>query len=117
MNFEMQKALMLAENIYGFIKFVHKSYEDKNSFRFHLDKLYQVKLLIEEYKFQLIADELWRINQFEWDAKYSYLLVDWFVKGFNVIEEYVTIHTNELFLLETRLYTLKNLSLSFNNGK
>jgi hypothetical protein len=113
MNFEMQKAIMLSENIDGFIKYVYKNYESKNSFRFNLDKLYQIKLLIEEYKFQILADELWRINQFEWDGKYTFLLVDSFIKGINVIDEYVNNNSNELFLLEARLYTLKNLSLSF----
>lgn len=113
MNFEMQKAIMLSENIDGFIKFVINNYDKKNSIRFHTDKLYQIKLFIEEYKFQLLADELWRINQFEWDEKYTLLLVDSFVKGINVIDEYVNNNSNDLFLLKARLYTLKSLSELF----
>lgn len=112
MNFEMQKAIMLAEKINDFIKLVQK-YRANNSTHLNGDKLYQIKLFIEEYKFQLLADELYRINQYEWDGKYTYLLVDSFIKGILVIDEYVNHHSNDLFLLKARIYTLKNLSLSF----
>jgi hypothetical protein len=113
MEFEMQKAIMLSENIKSFIKFVQHHHENKNSFRFHPDKLYQIKLFIEEYKFQLIADELWRINQYDWDGKYTHILVDLFIDGINVIDEFVHNHSSDLFLLRGRLFTLKSLSLSF----
>jgi hypothetical protein len=114
MNFEMQKALMLAEKIHDFINYVQKYHDTKNSSLFQKDKLYQIKLLINEYKFRLLADELHRINQYEWDEKYSFLLVDSFIKGFDVIEEYVNNYSDDLFLLKARLYTLRSLSLSFN---
>lgn len=117
MNFEMQKAIMLSKNINGFIKFVKEHHKNKNSFRFHPEKLYQIKLFIEEYKFQILADELHRINQFEWDGKYTYLLVDEFIKGIEVIDEYVKNYSNDLFLLKAKIYTLKNLSTSFSRVK
>ncbi|MBV7508259.1 hypothetical protein KW850_23860 [Bacillus sp. sid0103] len=113
MNFEMQKANLLAENIKGFIKYVNKSHDNKNSTRFTPDKLYQIKLLNEEYRFQILADELIRINQFDWDGKYTYYLVDQFKEGLTIIEEYVNNHYDDLFLLTGRLYTLKSLSQSF----
>lgn len=111
MNFEMQKAIMLAENIKYFIGFVHKL---KNSSMVNQDKLYQVKLFVEEYKFKILADELFRINQFDWDEKYTYFLVDDIMKGIATIEEYVNNNYNDLYILTARIYTLKNLSLSFN---
>lgn len=113
MKFEMQKAILLAENINDFIKFVQKHYDNKDSGKFHHDKLYQVKLLIEEYKFQIIADELHRINVFDWNEKYTHYLVEWFIKGLAIINEYVQNHYDDLFLLTARLHTLKSLSLSF----
>ncbi|MDR6123995.1 hypothetical protein QFZ87_003592 [Bacillus sp. SLBN-46] len=114
MEFERQKAIMLAENITSFIKFVNQRHENKNNFRIHSDKLYQIKLLTEEYKFQIIADELLRINQFDWDGKYTYYLVDQFQNGMNIIDEYVQNHYNDLFLLTARIHTLKNLNSPFN---
>ncbi|MED4228296.1 hypothetical protein [Neobacillus cucumis] len=113
MKFEMQKAILLAENIHDFIKYVQKNHEHKNSFRFQPDKLYQVKLLIEEYKFQIIADELLRINQYSWDEKYTHYLVDHFSKGLEIINEYVQKNYEDLFLITSRLYILKDLSQTF----
>ncbi|PLS05436.1 hypothetical protein [Neobacillus cucumis] len=109
MKIEMQKANMLAENINDFIRYVQKNHEQKNNFRFHSDKLYQVKLFVEEFKFQIIADELLRINQYSWDGKYTYYLVDCFKKGMDIIDEYVRKNYEELYLLTSRLYILKDL--------
>lgn len=113
MNFEMQMARLLAENIDDFIKFVHRQYENKNNcFTVNHDKLFQLKLLVEEYKFQILADELHRINRFTWDGKYTYLLVDRFREGMAIIDEYVENNYQDLFIFTARIYTLKNFSLS-----
>ncbi|RSD28760.1 hypothetical protein [Mesobacillus subterraneus] len=108
MNFEMQKANLLAENIKGFVDFI-KNNEKTGLFLNH-DKLYQVKLWVEEYKFRSLADELLRINMYEWDGKYTLLLVERFWKGFCIIEDYVETNLDDLFFLSGRTHTLKNLS-------
>lgn len=112
MKFEMQKAIFLAQNIKDFINFIQDQ-KNKNNFRIDHNKLYQIKLIIEEYKFQIVADELLRINQFDWDQKYTYYLVNQFNQGITIIDEYVKKNHNELFIITARLYTLKNLSSSF----
>ncbi|CAH2714811.1 hypothetical protein BACCIP111895_01987 [Neobacillus rhizosphaerae] len=109
MNFEMQKANMLAEHIHDFIDYVRKNNKTINSLYANKDQIYQIKLWIEEYKFHIIADELLRINQYSWDEKYTYYLVEQFKKGISIIDEYVTNHYDDLFLFTARLYTLKNL--------
>jgi hypothetical protein len=114
MNFEMQKANMLAENINGFIKYVQRSHENKNLLRFNPDKVYQIKLFMEEFKFQILADELLRINKYDWDGKYTHYLVDQFNEGIAIIDEFVKNNYNDLFLYTATLYTLMNLSQSFN---
>ncbi|MFY0782887.1 hypothetical protein AB1K18_21745 [Peribacillus simplex] len=114
MNFEMQIANMLADNINGFITFVRENHENENNcFCLNRDKLYQLKLLVEEFKFQVLADELKRINRFTWDENYTTLLVDRFRKGMMIIEEYVENNYSDLFIFTARLYTLKSLSLTF----
>lgn len=115
MNFEMQKAIMLAENINGFIKLVQKNHENKNSFRFNSDKLYQIKLIMEDFKFQIVADELLRINQFDWNEKYTYYLIDQFNQGINIIDEFLKNNYDDLFLLSARVHTLKSQSYTFRN--
>ncbi|MFJ8258248.1 hypothetical protein ACIQ4Z_13350 [Peribacillus asahii] len=118
MNFEMEIAKMLAENIDGFVKFVYKHYQNKkNSLILNRDKLYQVKLLVEEFKFQILADELLRINRFIWNEEYTYLLVNRFRKGLSIIEEYVENNYDDLFILTARLHTLKSLSLSLSKNE
>jgi hypothetical protein len=116
MNFEMQKANMLAENINDFIKYVQRSHENKNLLRFNSDKVFQIKLFTEEFKFQILADELLRINKYDWDGKYTHYLVDQFKEGIAIIDEYVQNNYSDLFLFTARLYTLKNLSQSFNRN-
>ncbi|MFC4799737.1 hypothetical protein ACFPA1_10235 [Neobacillus sp. GCM10023253] len=117
MQFEMQKAIMLAENINNFIKFVHKTHANKNSVYVNVDKVYQMKLIMEEFQYQIIADELIRINQFSWDGKYTHYLVNRFQEGHDIIEEYVKNNYDDLFIFSGRLYTLKNLVLSFSKKK
>ncbi|ETI68989.1 hypothetical protein [Neobacillus vireti] len=105
----MRKANMLAEQINDFIQYVQRSYQTKNSLYANKDRIYQIKLWMEEFKFQIIADELFRVNQFSWNEKYTYYLVDQFRQGINIIDEYVNNNYNELFLITARLFTLKNL--------
>ena len=111
MNGNMKIANMLADNINGFVKLVYESERKKSPFIVHLDKLYQLRLFVEEYKFQLTAEELHRINQFCWNEQYTYWLVDDFRKGLDVIEEYVQRNKEDLFLFSGRIYTLRNLCL------
>jgi hypothetical protein len=113
MNYEMQKANLLADNINEFMKFVFEATENKRSSILNTDKLFQIKLLIEEFKFRIIADELHRINQYSWDERYTTILVNQFREGISIIDEYVKNHYNELFMLTGRLHTLNNLSTSF----
>ncbi|WP_462413277.1 hypothetical protein [Neobacillus sp. Marseille-QA0830] len=117
MHYERQKAMMLAEQMNEFIRFVVKSHENQKSLHPNTDKIYQIKLWIEDFKFQIIADELIRINQYDWDEKYTHYLVGQFEKGIHVIEEYVKNNYHDLFIFTARLYTLTNLSQSFHNLK
>lgn len=112
MQYEMEKANLLAENIKDFLAFVDKNIE-RNIFYMDTDKLHQIKLIAADFKFHILADELFRINRFVWDPKYTNYLVDRFVKGLTIIDEYVHRNYNSLFMVTGRLYTLKNLSALF----
>ncbi|MEK5440947.1 hypothetical protein [Fredinandcohnia sp. FSL W7-1320] len=118
MSYKMRIATMLADQIDGFIQLVQENYESKHkTYIENPDKWYQVKLLIEEFKFQLNASELRRINRFSWNEKYTILLVDDVQKGLDVIEEYVVRNYDELFILTGRLHTLRSFCTSLKKGE
>lgn len=113
MDYYMNIANQLAKNINEFITFVYTKWDHKSSIIINTDKWYQVKLFVEEYKLQVIADELERINRFCWNESYTTLLVEDLKKALAVITEFVERNYDELFILTARLHTLKNLSLVF----
>ncbi|MGA9225968.1 MAG: hypothetical protein WB217_06450, partial [Mesobacillus sp.] len=73
----------------------------------------QIKLWIEDFKFQSLANELTRVNQVTCDEKYTQLLVARFRKGILIIDEYVERNYEDLFIFTAKLYTLKNISITF----
>lgn len=106
MKINMQKANLLADNIEDFIKYVSRLDEQRDDLEISGDKLYQIRLFIEEFKFQLLSDELHRINRFDWDEKYTLYLVGQFNRGLEIINEYVHRNEQDLFLLSARIHTL-----------
>lgn len=113
MNFDRVKANFLAENIKGFIDYVNKQYQQNNSYVSHPDKLYRLKLIVEEYKLPIIADELIRINRFIYDEKYTAILVNDFRKAIQIIGEYIDNNKDDLFIFTAKLYTLRSICNSF----
>ncbi|MEH7884243.1 hypothetical protein V7654_07940 [Bacillus sp. JJ1609] len=113
MKYQMQKANLLAENIRVFIKFVNKTLDNKNNPQSYSNRIYQLKLWIEDFKFQSLADELSRVNQVTCDEKYTRLLVGRFRKGIMIIDEYVERNYEDLYIFTAKLYTLKNISITF----
>jgi len=106
LNFDMIKAKMLAEHIRGFMDYVNKSYQENNTHLSHPEKLYRLKHVTDEFKINIIADELIRINRFVYDKKYTAELVNDFRKATN---------EDDLFIFTPRLYTLRSLCDSFTN--
>ena len=113
MNFEREKAVMLAENIKGFIQYVQIQYQLNNSHLSKPDKLYRLKLLLQEFQFRIIADELLRINRFIFDEKYTSILVNRFRQGIQIIGEFIENNYNDLYIFTPRLYTLRSIDRSF----
>ena len=109
----MLKANMLAQNIKDFIKYVHRHYQENKIYISDPNKLYRLKLLIEEFQFRIIADELLRINKFIYDEKYTAILVNSFRKGINIIGEFIENNYNDLFIFTGRLHILRSISSSF----
>ena len=115
MNFDMIKAKMLAEHIRGFMDYVNKSYQENNTHLSHPEKLYRLKHVTDEFKINIIADELIRINRFVYDKKYTAELVNDFRKAITIIGDYIDTNEDDLFIFTPRLYTLRSLCDSFTN--
>ena len=113
MNFEKEKADMLAENMKGFIHYVQLNNQINNIHLSNPDKLYRLKLLLHEFQFRIIADELLRINRFIFDEKYTAILVNRFRKGIQIIGEFIDNNYNDLYIFTPRLYTLRSIDSSF----
>ncbi|MGN1402044.1 MAG: hypothetical protein ACI4XL_11120 [Bacillus sp. (in: firmicutes)] len=112
MDCRMAMANLLADNVDGFIQFVSHNLNNESVFVKDTNKIIQLSLLINEYKFQLVSDELHRINQFHWNEKYTHLLAEDLLRGVTVIDEFVERNNQELFIFSARLHTIKNLIAS-----
>lgn len=111
-NFEREKAKLLVENLKNFVHFVKKSYHT-NTYMSDSEKLFRLRNLVEEYKFQLLADEIERVNQFMWDEKVTAILVNRVRRGIESIVEYVENNKDGLFIFSARIHTLQSLCSSF----
>jgi hypothetical protein len=109
MNIMMQKANLLADNILGFVDLVNKTYRlNKKS-----NLLYQLTLMVEDYKFQSTAHEIKRVNAVTSEEDYTLLLVERFKKGLPAIEEFIERNYDELYLFTAKIHTLKNITAIF----
>lgn len=107
MNLDQERAIMLAEQLSEFIDYVEKSYVKKNPYLSDQDKLFRLKMLIEECRFKIIASELKRVNTFVYDEKVTTLLMERFKKGIDMIDEYVGNNKDDLFIFTPRIEILK----------
>ena len=116
MAFEREKANLLAANLRGFIQYVQNSFQENNKNLSNPDQLYRLKHLVDEFKFHIIADELIRINAFEYDEKYTMYLINEFNKGITIIGEYIENNHDDLFIFSARLFMLKGLGSLFQDN-
>lgn len=107
MELEQEKIILLAENLLGFVTFVQNSYIH-NTYMSDKEQLYRLKNLVDEYKLQLLAEELIRINRFSWEKEETEPLVERVNKGVNSINEYIKNNLDGLFIFSARVYTLKS---------
>ncbi|MBP2239855.1 hypothetical protein J2Z40_000408 [Cytobacillus eiseniae] len=113
MNYEREKANMLAENLKSFTDYVLKSHKAYNIYLSNQEKLYRLSLLTDEFEIQILADELLRINRFIYDEKTTAILVERIRKALTIIGDYIDNNFNDLFIFTPRLHILRMLSSSF----
>ncbi|TCN27312.1 hypothetical protein [Mesobacillus foraminis] len=112
MEFERQKVNLLAKSIQGFVKFVNRSYKGQFHHISNPEKLYRLKLIVEEYNFSGIGSELARVNKHVWDGRATGMLLDRFKSALGTVAEYIENNENDLFIFTARVYTIKSLMSS-----
>lgn len=113
MTYDREKAILLAENLLGFVQFVDLNYHNNRTYASDPDKLYRLKNLVDEYNFQTLAKEILRINRFSWVENETEVLVNRVRKGIDSVDEYIKNNLEGLFLFSPRVYTIKCLNDSF----
>lgn len=113
MNNQMQKAMLLAEQIKSFIDLVYRSYQNESYLVTNVDKVYRMKSLVEEFKFQIIADELERVNRFVWVEKDTLELVNRFREKIKIVEEHVESNYQDLYVFSARLANIRSICQAF----
>lgn len=101
-----EQVVLFAENVRNFVQYVEKSYKRKNKHLSNLDKLFRLKMLTEEYKLKLYANELIRVNKFGYDEKTSNILVSRIEEALKIIDEYVSNNVDDLFIFTARTSVL-----------
>lgn len=109
MKIQMEKANLLADNILLFVNLINKTYQKNKKSNLH----FQLMLMVEDYKFQSLANEMKRVNQLTAEVEYTFLLVERFKKGLPVIQEFIERNYDELYLFTAKIHTLKNLCKLF----
>lgn len=115
MEFERQKVYLLAKSIQGFVNFVNSSYTNQCHHISNPEKLYRLKLIVEEYNFIGIGNELERVNNHVWDGRATGMLLERFKTALEIIAEYIENNKNDLFIFTARVYTLNSLISSLKN--
>lgn len=109
MKIQMEKANLLADNILLFVDMINKTYQQNKKSNLH----FQLMLMVEDYKFQSLANEIKRVNQVTAEKNYTLLLIGRFKKGLLVIEEFIERNYDQLYLFTAKIHTLKNLCKLF----
>ncbi|WP_409250642.1 hypothetical protein V1502_10720 [Bacillus sp. SCS-153A] len=113
MNFKLERAKLLAVNLQGFIDLVNRTYEQHPFFVLKPDLLYRLKLLVEEFRFQLLADELKRLTRYEGEEKQTLMNVEKVDKKIAIIEEYIEANYDDLFIFSGRVHSIRSNLNSF----
>ncbi|GIN61900.1 hypothetical protein J27TS8_18930 [Robertmurraya siralis] len=111
MKFEQERATLFGENLIHFAQYVRNS-ENINNLSDH-HKLFRLKNIIEEYRIQLLGEEIVRLNQFNWQKEQSELLIFRACKALENIAEYVENNLDDLFIYSARIHILKHFYESF----
>lgn len=106
MKFEQERATLFGENLIHFAQYVLNS-EDVN-YLSDRHKLFRLKNIVEEYRIQLLGEEIVRLNRFSWQKEQSEVLIARACKAIENIAEYIGNNLDDLFIYSARIHILKH---------
>jgi hypothetical protein len=108
MELERLKAMMIAIHMKEFAEFVNYIYTAKPQLIPNRDKHFRLKMLIEEFTFLGVANELLRLNQYVCEQRETKMLLDRFNHGLRHVADYVRQNQEDLYLFSGQIYTLEH---------
>jgi hypothetical protein len=109
LNFNMERAKLLTMNLQGFIDLLNRTYEHHSYMVLNQDVLYRLKLLVEEYRFQLLADELKRLTQYEGEEKQTLMNIKKVNEKIGIIDEFIQSNYDDLFIFSGRVHSIRSI--------
>jgi hypothetical protein len=114
MNFNTERAKLLAVNLQGFIDLVDRTVEQHSFIVLNKDILYRLKLLVEEFRFQILADELFRLTKYESEEKQTLMNIEKVNEKIVILEEFVQQNYDDLFIFSGRVHSIRSIIEMFN---
>ncbi|WP_456274830.1 hypothetical protein [Bacillus sp. AK031] len=114
MSFNRQMAKLLALNLQGFIDLVDRTYRQPSAIVLNQEILYRLKLLVEEFRFQILTDELLRLSKYEGEDKQTLMNIEKVNEKIAIMEEFVEQNYDDLFLFTGRIHSIRSIINTFN---
>ncbi|TYS16591.1 hypothetical protein FZC78_11395 [Rossellomorea vietnamensis] len=109
MNFNMSSAKLLALNLQGFLDLVNRTYRQHSFIVLNQDILYRLNLLVEEFRLQVLTDELIRLTKYEDEEKQTLVNIEKVHEKIIIIEEFIEHNYDDLFLFSGRVYSILSI--------
>ena len=109
MNFNMQKAKLLTVNLQGFIDLVSRIHDHHSNTVVNQDILYRLTLLVEEFKLQILADELKRLTKFVGEERQTLLNIEKVNEKIIIIDDFIQQNYDDLFIFSGRVYSIRSI--------
>ncbi|MGM0845715.1 MAG: hypothetical protein ACQEUT_12115 [Bacillota bacterium] len=116
MNFKINYAKMIAENLQGFLDLVNRTYDHHSYYVLHQDTLYRLKLLVEEFRLKTFAEELFRLTKYETEEKQILMNIEKVHEKMIILEEFIENNQNDLFIFTGRVHSILSIIDTLNNG-
>ncbi|EDL66616.1 hypothetical protein [Bacillus sp. SG-1] len=109
MNFNLQKAKLLTVNLQGFIDLVSRIHDQQSNIVVNQDILYRLKLLVEEFRLQLLADELKRLTKFDGEERQTLLNTEKVNEKIIIIDDFIQQNYDDLFIFSGRVHSIRSI--------